>query len=104
MKRGYRVVVMLAGLAGAVACSQTAIGPNLGLPSSSIPRERSARSIHRFDHVVILIQENRSFDNFSQPIPVRTAQPTDTITSAIKSTSKRAFWHSRTSRTRTLAS
>ena len=69
MKRGYRVVVMLAGLAGAVACSQTAIGPNLGLPSSSISRERSASSIHRFDHVVILIQENRSFDNFFATYP-----------------------------------
>jgi phospholipase C len=61
--------VLLAGVVGISACSQApATSGASSLPSSGA-FDRSNSSLRYINHVIILVQENRSFDNFFATFP-----------------------------------
>jgi phospholipase C len=72
------ILIVLASLAMA------AIAPACGLPSTNLPPPISAggTGIHKIKHIIIIMQENRSFDNYfgtfpgADGIPMKNGQPT----------------------------
>jgi len=67
MENRYQAFAFAAALTAACGCSHAAVMPPAGAASAPSAEHRSAG--HHFDHVVILIQENRSFDDFFATYP-----------------------------------
>ncbi|HEX3369431.1 MAG TPA: alkaline phosphatase family protein, partial [Candidatus Cybelea sp.] len=63
--RSANILILLALLAGGVSCAG---GGAPSLPGGLLPQQRSSGS-SPIKHVVIVIQENRSFDNFFATFP-----------------------------------
>ena len=69
--------VLIAGLLVAVACTNDSTKPSAGSSSSS-----AADGIHKIRHVIVIMQENRSFDSYfgtypgADGIPMTAGQPT----------------------------
>ena len=66
MRALHRTFVATAIAGTIVACSSPAFGP---LPSNNVPGLRTASGTSKIQHVVVVIQENRSFDNFFATFP-----------------------------------
>jgi phospholipase C len=65
-RRGRRFVAALAGVAGALL-TLTPGGPPVGWPF--VARAADLSGIHKIQHVVIIMQENRSFDSYFGTFP-----------------------------------
>lgn len=62
----HRSFIAVAIAASVVACSSS---PVTTLPGATLPELRSAAGALKIQHVVIVIQENRTFDNFFSTFP-----------------------------------
>jgi len=82
-----RVVLSLVGAASFFAgCSGAAGGP-VGLPSAEVARARSlveGLGANKISHIVIIVQENRSFDNLFQGLPGADTRSSGYVSSGAK--------------------
>ena len=88
MRTGSRTAIALASVLAviAVACSSSGTGAHVDpageLQGSSAPSVYSTDGIHKIRHVIVVMQENRSFDNYfgtfpgADGIPMRSGVPT----------------------------
>ena len=88
MRTGSRTAIALASVLAviAVACSSSVTGAHVDpageLQGSSAPSVYSTDGIHKIRHVIVVMQENRSFDNYfgtfpgADGIPMRRGVPT----------------------------
>jgi phospholipase C len=66
MRALHRSFLAVAIAGTVVACSSPALGP---VPTNFLPRLRGASGSSKIQHVVVIVQENRSFDNFFATFP-----------------------------------